>query len=300
MSAALRLYTRQLRFSLMRPRLITIDLDGTLLDPDGSIPGDGLDEIVRARAEGVEIVIATGRSWRESRHVLEELDTGGVMIAAGGAMLVDVASGSTLERSVLPAEIVLRITDRLLRRGHLVHLLQDSTGCDVDYIMVGTAEPDPATTWWLSRYGLEVRRTDQITSTDLAHTVRAGTVGPAGELEHVVEELELELGDRALVRHWEAVVESTIDSEATFLLEIFNPEVDKWLMVERVLEARGWRPSDVVAIGDGLNDIHMLRHAGHGIAMGQAHENVRAVADHVVASNAEGGLAEAIRSVVPA
>jgi hypothetical protein len=284
----------------MNTRLITIDLDGTLLDPHGSIPEGGLAEIRRARAVGVEIVIATGRSWPESRAILEELGAEGVMIAAGGAMLVDVASGSTLERSVLPTDIVLRITDRLLRRGHLVHLLQDSTSCDVDYIMVGDAEPDPATTWWLSKYGLVVRRTDEVVSADLAHTVRAGTVGPAGTLEHVVEELEHDLGDQALVRHWEAVVENAGDGEATFLLEIFNPEVDKWLMVQRVLETRGLRPRDVVAIGDGLNDIHMLRHAGHGIAMGQAHESVRAVADHVVASNAEGGLAEAIRSVVPA
>jgi len=132
------------------------------------------------------------------------------------------------------------------------------------------------------------------------HTVRAGSVGPAGSLEGITRDLEAEIGDKACIRHWEAVVEANSSSDSSYMLEVFAPGVNKWSMLESVLRQRGIDPDDVVAIGDGLNDIELLHHAGHGVAMGQAKEAVREAADQLVASNAEGGFAQAIRSILPA
>ena len=105
--------------------MIVIDLDGTLLDPAGRVPPAHRQAVQRARAAGLEIVVATGRNWPESREALRAIDCDGVMIAAGGALLCSAKGGETLSRRVLPASIVRSLTDCLLRHGHLAHLLQD-------------------------------------------------------------------------------------------------------------------------------------------------------------------------------
>ena len=84
----------------MRPRLIAIDLDGTLLGPGGVSDHDRR-AIHEARAAGIEVVIATGRAWLESREALEAIGPQGVMVAAGGALLHDASDGRTRDRAVV-------------------------------------------------------------------------------------------------------------------------------------------------------------------------------------------------------
>lgn len=284
----------------MNPRMIVIDLDGTLLDPHGKVPEPHRLAVRQARSEGIEIVIATGRNWSESRHALHEIGADGVMIGAGGAILTGATDGRTLDRCTIPGELVRAITECLLRHGHLAHLLQDTDASGIDYLMVGESTPDPATSWWIERHDLMVERVPVLSTELLEHTIRVGTVASSDVLEGAVAELERELGDGVLLQHWPAVVESEVVGRTTHLLEVFNVGVDKWTMLEKLLSRRSIDPENVVAIGDGLNDIAMVRCAGRGIAMGQADPRVQAVADHVVSCNATGGLAEAIRSVLGA
>ena len=84
------------------------------------------------------------------------------------------------------------------------------------------------------------------------------------------------------------------------MLEVFDRGVDKWSALEGLLARRGSSASDVVAIGDGLNDVGMIRGAGRGIAMGQAGASLRAVADDVVSPRDEGGLTEALSLILEA
>jgi hypothetical protein len=278
--------------------MIVIDLDGTLLDPTGKVPVAHREAVRRARASGLEVVIATGRNWSESRVALEAIGPEGVMIGAGGAMLCTAEDGVTLSRRALPGAIVKRLTDRIMEHGHLVHLLQDHDQSDVDYIMVGTSEPDPATSWWLREHDLQVRHLEDLGDQVLEHTVRVGTVGTESSLRPSIQALESDLGDRIHLQHWPAVVESQATGKSVHLLEVFEPGVDKWTMIQTILEDRAIEPSQVVAIGDGLNDIVMVREAGQGIAMGQSDPRVRAVADHVVGCNASDGVAEAVDLVL--
>lgn len=278
--------------------MIVIDLDGTLLDPAGQVPPAHRQAVHRARAAGLEIVVATGRNWPESREALQAIGSDGVMIAAGGAMLCTAAGGETLSRRVLPESIVRSLTDCLLRHGHLAHLLQDHDRSDVDYIMVGDREPDPATSWWLRAHDLRVRQVTELGDQNLEHTVRVGTVGTETTLLPAIESLRSDLGDSIHLQHWPAVVESQATGQPVHLLEVFCPGVDKWTMIQTILEQRSIEAAQVIAIGDGLNDIGMVREAGQGIAMGQADPRVREVADHIVGCNATQGVAEAIDRVL--
>ncbi|GGH75959.1 hydroxymethylpyrimidine pyrophosphatase-like HAD family hydrolase [Pullulanibacillus pueri] len=76
--------------------------------------------------------------------------------------------------------------------------------------------------------------------------------------------------------------------------EIVAPGVSKWSAIKSLLNAYRISPNDVVAIGDGPNDIDMLRHVGTGVAMGNASTDVKAAADFVTGHHEDDGLAEFI------
>ena len=262
----------------MPPRLIAIDLDGTLLGPEGVSEHDR-EAIGRARAAGIEVVVATGRAWLESREALEAIGSDGVMIGAGGALLHNAADGRTLDRAVVHPEVLSRVATVLLDHGYVVHLLQDPEAAGFDYWMIGWASLNEATRWWFEKHHVRARwvaRLDQVET--LAHTVRIGTTADGEHLEPIAESIRTELGDRVTLQSWPAVV-ANARGGTIHLLEAFDRDVDKWTMLRRVAATRGIRPEEIATIGDGLNDIRMIREAGCGIAMAGADPRVRAVAD---------------------
>ena len=262
----------------MRPRLIAIDLDGTLLGP-GGVSDHDREAIRKARAAGIEVIVATGRAWLESRDALEAIAADGIMIGAGGALLHDAVDGRTLDRAVVHPDVLAKVATSLIDHGHVVHLLQDPEAAGFDYWMVGWAQLHEATRWWFEKHRVRARWVaglDQIDS--LEHTVRIGTTADGDHLEPIADAIREELGDSVTLQSWPAVVEDD-DGRTIHLLEAFDRDVDKWTMLSRVARTRGIESQDIVTIGDGFNDIVMVREAGCGIAMGGADDRVRAVAD---------------------
>ena len=280
----------------MRPGLVVSDLDGTLLDPGGALSSGNLMAAGELAAEGIPLILATGRSYYESRFVLDAIPSCPLVIGAAGALLSDAKTGETLSRELLDADLIQSITGLIIEEGHLVQLLQDRSSTQEDYLLVGTSSPHPTMDWWLELHDLASHRVDSLEGVDLSHTVRIGVVGGPTELEGLTGRIKAAYGDQLVIRHWQGVSER--DDEKTFLLELFRRGVDKWSMITRVMDERGLRVEEVVTIGDGLNDIQMLKEAGLGIAMGQAQERVKAVADRVVSANHQDGFAEAIRGLL--
>ena len=279
--------------------MIVIDLDGTVLG-NGPIDQRDIDAVNAAMDRGIEVVVATGRSWKESRDALRQLRHRGVMIGAGGAMLHETESGATLDRSVLNANSIQAMTASLVEHGFLVNLLQDSMATGFDYWMVGPHEPHPATSWWFEHHDITARWVDHLDEVEaFDHTVRVGAVGHGQPLAELSGRLKRQMGSDAVVQYWEAVVESPAEegTDSIYLFEGFDAGVDKWTMIEGLLESRGLEPRNVVAIGDGLNDIGMLSNAGLGIAMANAKAEIQAVADQVTGPIG-GGVADAINGLL--
>ena len=82
------------------------------------------------------------------------------------------------------------------------------------------------------------------------------------------------------------------------VLEVFDPSVNKWEGIKQVAKIHGIAHEQIMAIGDDVNDLHMIRGAGLGVAMGNAHPQVRAIAKRIIGSNAEDGLAVFLEEVV--
>ena len=247
-------------------------------------------------SRGIILILATGRTFFECKFVLERIQSCREMIGAAGALLTDVSTGQTLAREVLSPDLVARVTETILAEGHPAQLLQDRSHCEHHYVLAGTAALHPTMSWWLSVHDLQTHRVASLDGVDLSHTARIGVVGGPRELEGLTERIEAIYGDELVIRHWQAVSET--EDQPTYLLELFRRGVDKWSMIEHVIQRDGISAREVVTIGDGLNDIQMLRAAGLGIAMGQADAEVKASADRVVASNRDDGFAQAIRELL--
>lgn len=283
----------------VRYDMLVLDLDGTLLGRDGRVSVDNQRAVYEARQAGIEVIVATGRAYVESRHALEAIEHDGLMVAAGGSLLCETPTGCTVQRHVMPQELVVDVTDALLGHGHKVLILKDAHSAGYDYLAVGPGELDPASRWWFEKISPKVRFVENIFEDDHPHdTVRAGVIASSMELGPIAEELQVRLGERAFLQHWPAVTAAEATGSSTHLLEVFSPNVNKWQMVASICKDRGIDPARVAAIGDGLNDVEIVAHAGLGIAMGNADRRVVEVADRITADHDEHGVALAIQRIL--
>lgn len=279
--------------------LLVIDLDGTLLNSAGEVTPRNRQAIDRARDSGLEVIIATGRSLKESHRAIDALNHQGLVVAAGGSMLCDAATGVTIDRRVIPHDVVRSVTDTLVEDGHKVLILKDSHATGYDYVVVGPGDLDPASQWWFDHMSVQVMHIDHLN--DDSHpddTLRAGAVAVESRIAPIAQTLRLSVGDRCFLQHWSAVTQTEAIGSATHLLEVFGSNVNKWTMIEAHCQQSGIDPTRVAAIGDGLNDIELVRSAGLGVAMANASAPVLEVADRVTGNHNDDGVAEAIENIV--
>lgn len=282
-------------------RLLVVDLDGTLLNRAGQVSAGNAAAVRRAEAAGIEVVVATGRSWLESRSALAAIGHRGAFIGAGGATLHVSATGEILRRRTIDVALVEAIAESLVRHGHVAHLLQDPRETGQDYVLIGDATVDPASEWWFRTHPVTVERHPTVArARPIGATIRAGTVAVGAELSRVAESLLADVGDRVMLQHWSALTETEVTGSATHLLECFAPETNKWSMTLELCALRGIDPRAVAAVGDGLNDVAMIRGAALGIAMANADPRVAAVADAHVGHHDADGFADAVEVVLRA
>ncbi len=276
--------------------VLVVDLDGTLLASNGTVSHRNREAIDEARAAGLTVIIATGRVMVESLEPLKAIAHEGLVIGAGGALLSDAKTGQTLISHTMPEDLVVDVTHALLKHDHKVLILKDSKVAGYDYLAVGDAEMDPASIWWFEVLPVTVRFVMTLAEDPHPHeSVRVGVVASEGELAPLADQLKQQVGDRCFMQHWAAVTETAARGSETHLLEIFNPQVNKWTMVKDYCDREGIDPTRVVAIGDGINDEAIVRHAGLGIAMANADPPVLDAADWVTShDHNEDGVAEAI------
>ena len=287
--------------------MLALDLDGTVLDPQSKVRPAVADAIARARAAGLLVAVCTGRGLPEAREALDAIGQTGPVIVAGGSIIAEPIAGRTLHRFPMHPTLTARLTETLLSRGHPVLVLKDAHAAGYDYLIVTGQRRlslDPVTQWWFEEMAVSIRLVTDVTrDPHPEHTVRVGVCAHAEELTALERLVREGFDDTVTVHNFPAVVapqDAThwAGGEVAHILECFDARADKWNAVRHLAAERGIDPARIVAVGDQVNDVSMIRGAGCGIAMGNAIEAVRAVADRVTASNAEEGVARAIEMVL--
>ncbi len=288
----------------MSKGLIVTDLDGTLLDPAGRVSPRNRAALRAAHAAGWHVAIATGRTWAESHAAVDCVAEDAFFIGAAGASLHEAGSGRVLATRTIHAERATILAERIVASGHRAHILLDPSRAGHDYLFVGTAPLDPATRWWLTEHPIQARDWHALPGDAHEHldarVLRVGTVGPERDMEALAAECERDHGAHLTVRQWMALTaDEALRAEGrTHMLEVFAAGVDKWTMALEIASRVGLDAGRIVAIGDGLNDLGMVRNAGLGIAMGNADPRLVAVARERTARHDEDGVAVAVERLL--
>jgi hydroxymethylpyrimidine pyrophosphatase-like HAD family hydrolase len=254
------------------PRLVATDLDGTLVRTDGSVSEYTRRVIAAAEEAGVVVVMVTARPMRWMHDLRPMIGAHGLAIVSNGAIRYDVARDRPLSVIGLDPAPGLAMVERI----------KDA---------VPTAQIAVET---VSGIALEP-------TYDEPHHVPPGSpVGPLAEVwtEPAVKVLvrEPQLAPEVLRDRVSVAVGDTATPTWTVphLVEIGPPGIDKALALADLAADFGVPPEDVWAFGDMPNDLAMLEWAGVGHAVANAHPSVRAVADRVVPSNDEDGVARTL------
>jgi len=287
--------------------MLVLDLDGTALDPAGSVRRRTREAVDAARDAGMRVTLCTGRGLVEARPAVEALNQQDPVIVAGGSIIACPATSRTLHRFALDLELVTRAVARLIAHDHPAMVLKDPVAAGYDYLIVRGArrlQLDPVTDWWFDSLNVKVRYVDHLEDDEHPeHTVRVGACGLSGRMATVRDALHEACGRDSLIHHFPAVISPehagrAIDGQTIDVLELFHLSANKWESVRVLAGQYNIAPERICAIGDQVNDVSMIREAGLGIAMGNAIPQVKAAALRHTLSNADDGVAYAIERLL--
>lgn len=271
----------------MAYRLLALDVDGTLLDPAGVLRPAVRDAVVRAQQCGVQVVLCTGRRFRTARPVAQELGLTGPIVVHNGALIKDVASGHTLEHHYLSAD-VYRQAFGVLQQISAPMVYVDAYHENIDILTQPLEQSHPFQREYLHDQLEHCRFVDADTTLPQHGVVLMSIMADAAGLQPLQATAKAAVGAQGNVYY---LINKNYSGH---ILEIIPAQASKWRALESLAAAHGIAAADMIAIGDDQNDVEMIRHAGLGIAMGNAVEAVKAVAAHVTGSNAEDGVVQAI------
>lgn len=280
--------------SLERVGLIVLDLDGTVLSPTGHVTPRTRAAIRATVESGIGVCIATGRSWWESRDVIAEAALDGPGVFAGGAIVNEMSGGTSLSDQTMHGDVARRVCEVIDRDGLAAMVLRDRNRDQPEWLIAAEHPMPPTVPEWLARHGSSFARVMGLVSADHAGTVRISTVAPIEQNARVAQALRAELGESIYLH------EILVPTIGISVMEIFDATVNKWSGVQRVAQLRQIDERRIIAIGDDMNDLPMLRGAAIGVAMGNAREDVKLVANLTIASNAAEGLARYLEQIVTA
>ncbi len=286
--------------------LVAIDLDGTLLDHSGSVDARNLEALRRAREAGMIVTVCTGRALIESMPIIRAIEQTGPVVVSGGAMVADPTTGKTLERFAMERELVREMVQYLGAHDHAALVLKDPSATDYDYLVIGPggAESlDPSSRWWFNKMGVRVRYATHLDDDEHhEHTVRVGAYQTNKPFDELAGKLRQEFGPRATLQHFHGALlpkeRRDLGIQSVHIVEMFHARADKWQAIERLCARLHIDPKRTAAIGDQLNDMEMITHAGLGVAMGNAHERIKAVAKRTTGACDEAGVATAIEHML--
>ena len=135
--------------------VLVLDLDGTLLCGQGEVSHTNLHALDMVRDLGTEVVVATGRSYSECKHILQWMNHKGVSITAGGSQLVS-NTGETIVRDIVDVDISTEVAIQIIQYDLRCLLLKDTSVCESQYVLVGDAPLHPASIWWFETLGISV------------------------------------------------------------------------------------------------------------------------------------------------
>jgi Cof subfamily protein (haloacid dehalogenase superfamily) len=282
-------------------KCIASDMDGTLLNSYQQVSQENKEAILKAQDQGIEVVIATGRSYQEVRFVLDEADLHCPVICVNGAE-VRTKEGEILSAAPIEKHVAKKAAEKLMEKDIYfeVYTNQGTYSLDpnkavailVDIVVSANPDVNPEDV---------VKRAGERTRNGLVHQVESYDLLFNDETHQIYKLFGFAIdSDRrgAAAASLEELTVLAVSSSGHNNLEITHRNAQKGIALETFVQSKGIDLSETMAMGDSFNDVSMLERVGRAVAMGNADYEIKTLCDVITATNDEHGVAQAILEVL--
>jgi len=272
-------------------RLLAVDIDGTLLNPEFRISGADLAALQRAHQEGVEVTLVTGRRHAFALPIARQLGFDFWLISSNGAVTRSLA-GETFHCDMLPAATCRKLCGAMSEfRGNTV-LTFDSEAKGA-IVLERMDELNTSIQRWLEKNSQFIDYVIPIEQSLTRDPVQAMFCGPIARMRQAQAALAASGLDEDIT-----VLRTEYPVRDLCMIDVLNRDCSKGHAVARWAKHRGIPREQVMAIGDNYNDVEMLAFAGLPFIMGNASEELRRNGWTVTLPNDQNGVAAAIEQVL--
>lgn len=267
----------------MKYKVLAFDIDGTLTNSQKQIDAGTREAVRKAAEQGCTIAIATGRPVQGVRDFANELNfqkIKGYVICLNGGLVMSWQDGKIIQDKKIPVEFNGKICDLAKEYGVTILTYE---GDDVI-----TEDPD----------------NEYVQIETKINKINARKVDNLKEVLDFSVSKFIMVGDGEILAEVEKKVKPLLEADLDvyrsepFFLEILPKGINKANALEMLLKEVGATREELMAFGDGYNDISMIEYAGMGVAMANGNDQIKAKADYVAPSNDEGGIAHVLEKFV--
>jgi Cof subfamily protein (haloacid dehalogenase superfamily) len=272
-------------------RLLAVDIDGTLLNPQFQISLADLAALRRAHEEGVQVAVVTGRRHTFALPIVQQLGFDVCLMSSNGAVTRSL-SGETFHRDLLPAATCLKLCQAMQEfRGHTVLTFDVERKGAI--VLEHMRDLNVSIQRWLEKNLEYIEFIIPIENSITSDPVQAMFCGPIARMHQALDVLA-----NCGIEKEITVLRTEYAVRDLSIVDVLNQGCSKGHALERWAKYRGIPREQVMAIGDNYNDIEMLAFAGVPFIMGNASEELRGRGWEVTLSNAENGVAAAVEKVL--
>ncbi len=268
----------------MTIQLIFSDLDGTLLDPKGDLSQENSQTIKKTIASGVDFTVASARSPEEMLFIIKELAINCPLIAYNGGLLFTYQNEKfvPIESHTVPLEEVAFIAEEITKKEPTL---------DISWYSKEK--------WYAQTRGIYLHQQQKITGLTPILCNLSDFLKSKKEIHKMML-----IGEQAKIAAMEHYLNdfthltAAIHTSDPQYLEITSQFATKDAALKRIAAYQKIPLKNVLAIGDGKNDLAMLHCAGHSVAMGNAQPEIKKATDYVTLTNKENGVSHILKQLL--
>lgn len=263
----------------MAYEVLVLDIDGTLTNSKKEITPKTLEAIIQAQEEGIKVVIASGRPTAGITKIAKTVkldEYGGYVLSFNGGKIINFKTGEVIYNETLPKGMIPSIYEEAVENhtGIISYEGDEAiSGNGIDEYNQLEARIN----------GIGLREVEDFPGYVRFPVNKCLLTGKPEHMEEVEKKMKERFGNFLNIYRSEP-----------FFVEVMPQNIDKAYSLGKLLKHLGLERSQMIACGDGFNDLSMIKYAGLGVAMANAQETVKKAADYVTGSNDEDGVAHVI------
>lgn len=287
-------------------KLIAIDLDGTLLNSYGQVSERNREALKKAQEKGIQIVLASGRSTNSVKNMANELGNNNYIICGNGSLVYDLRNEDIIYDKFIEKKKALQII-KICEQNSIYYnvytenmvIAKTLSNNVLFYHQENANKPDSRKTKInlvenIYEYieNLENENILKFTISDNSNIIFNSIIKKLRDIKNI-DVLDVAHMSRKIIKSGTEEVEI-----AYYYTEITTENVDKWNATKWLAEKLNISNEEIIGIGDNVNDKLLIENAGLGVAMGNSAPYIKEIADRVVATNNEDGVAQIIEEII--